>query len=77
MLAKVKSWLTGSAEASTVRSVNPKSLSTVTVPRISARLPKKPIRTASWPAWPWMSSGPSAAVASTNVVSSPKPVFRS
>ena len=40
VLDKVKSWLTTSAEASTVRSVNPKSLSTVTGPRMSARLPK-------------------------------------
>ena len=59
-----------------MRSVKPKALSTETGPRISARLPKKPIETASWPAWPWMSSGLPAAVASTNVVSSPKPVFR-
>ena len=39
-------------------------------------LPNKLTVTASWPACPWTSSGPPAAVASTKVVSSPKPVFR-
>ena len=46
----------------------------VTVPRISATLPKRPIKTESWPAWPWMLRGPAAAVA-PSTVSSPVPVL--